>query len=127
MPGVSGASPLRTLLLGSQATDGTITGVTSGTSQGLAVEAYANVTIYVTASAALSAGTLIVEEADYDTDREMISNNWSVVATYTLSSVFSGAGGKAANHLPAASYNHVRVRIGTTVVGGTVYVRMGAN
>lgn len=80
-----------------------------------------NLTVYATASDAISAGTLIIEEADYDpTSVGAYGGTWSQIASITLSTPFSAAGGQYAYHLPAAAYSFVRVRIGTTVVGATL-------
>ena len=98
---------------------------TTGSSQPINCAPYPYVTVYVTASAALSAGTLIVEEADYDPLTESpYGGTWSTITTVTLSSVFGSAGGQSAIHIggPGGGYAYafLRVRIGTTVVGGTL-------
>lgn len=84
---------------------------------------YDNLTVYIEASAALSAGTLIIEESRRDSDTAA----WSQIASVTLSSPFASAGGEYAYHLPVSSYAWVRGRIGTTVVGGTITVELRAN
>lgn len=122
------ASPLRARLLGTLNTDSTITGVTTGTSQGIPVAPYENFTVYVFASDALSAGVLLVEEADYDQQQTTpYSGTWSQVSSTTLSSTFAAAGGQVGIHLPAGAYGYLRVRIGTTVVGGTITAVLRAN
>lgn len=94
---------------------------TAGISQPKDCRGYEHLTVYLTASAALSAGTLIVEEASWDPMAEAIyTGTWSQIASYTLSSVFASTGGQSAQHLPVTHYANVRTRIGTTVVGGTL-------
>lgn len=125
------AAPLRVLLLGTDNSDGTTTGVTAGTSQPVNAINYPNITIYVTASALLSAGTLIVEESDMTSYSAAVGAVWSQVTSVTLSSTFSGAGGATAIHLGGPggqyAYDHLRVRIGTGVSGGNVTARLVAN
>ncbi len=132
MAASSPAGPVRALLLGTLGSNSLRTGVTLGISQPFAMAPYQNLTFYVRGSAALSAGTLIFEEADWDPLTEKIfAGTWSTIATLTLSSVFASAGGEAAYHVggPGGSYCYafVRARIGTTVVGGTVTVVARAN
>lgn len=101
----------------------TITAATTG--QGIVnCENYNNITVYVRGSAALSAGTLIIEEAVDPGDTAA----WSQIGSITLSTPFASAGGEYAYHLPAPSaYAYVKTRIGTTVVGGTITVEVRAN
>ncbi len=84
---------------------------------------YNNLTVYVEGSAALSAGTLIIEESR----RLDELGTWSQIASVTLATPFASAGGEYANHLPVSAYAWVRCRIGTTVVGGTISVELRAN
>ncbi len=84
---------------------------------------YNNLTVYIEGSAALSAGTLIIEESRRIED----TGTWSQIASVTLATPFASAGGEYANHLPVSSYGWVRCRIGTTVVGGTISVELRAN
>ncbi len=97
---------------------------TTGSSNPIDCSPYPYITVYLKSSAALSAGTVIIEEADYDPRSEVVPASWSTISTLTLSSVFASAGGQAAVHIggPGGGYAYafLRVRIGTTVVGGTL-------
>jgi hypothetical protein len=86
---------------------------------------YNNIVVYIEASAALSNGTLIIEESRRMTE----TNTWSTIATVTLSTQapFDSGAGQFGYHLPFAAYTFIRTRIGTTVVGGTITVEVAAN
>lgn len=125
MSASSPAGPLRALLVGTN-TAGVFSGVASGSSHGpIEIGSYQNLTLYVVASAALSAGTVIIEERDQPQDAP------SVIDTITLATPFVSAGGTYAYHVggPGGSfaYGQISARIGTSVVGGTVYVVLRAN
>ncbi len=112
---VSQGTPKRVLLVGSQNNAGIITGVASGGSHGSQnCEGYTCLVVYVIGSAALSAGTLLIEERDQPQDPP------GLIASITLSSPFASAGGTYAYHLPVSAYGYVSARIGTSVTGGTV-------
>src|SRR5262249_47552317 len=116
---VSQGTPKRVVLVGTPNVLGTtIAGVTSGSSTGpVNCEGYTCHTLYVVASAALSDGTLIIEERDQPQDVP------GQVASITLSTPFASAGGTYAYHVFAPSaFGYLSARIGTTVVGGTIYV-----
>ena len=111
---VSQGVPKRALLVGIADND-LITGVASGSSHAsVNCEGYTNLVVYVQASAACSAGTLLIEERDRPQDAP------GLVASITLSSPFSGAGGTYAYHLPVSAYGFVSARIGTSVTGALV-------
>ncbi len=96
---------------------------TATTGQGYAdLSNYNYPVVYITGSAALSAGTLIIEESN-----AVDATVWSTVATVTLATPFASAGGVFAYHLPTAAYAYVKCRVGTTVVGGTISVELRAN
>lgn len=96
--------------------------VASGTSIPIEAGARLNWTAYIKGSAALSAGTLLVEEADFDPSNDTVPATWSTVVSVTLATPFASAGGQYANHLPAATYSYLRARVGTSVTGGTITV-----
>jgi hypothetical protein len=115
MAHVNSGAPSRVLLIGSQDTAGNITGVASGSSHtSVNCEGYTNPVIYITASAACSAGTVLIEERDRPQDSA------GLIATVTLSSPFASAGGTYAYHLQTAAYGYVSARIGTSVTGAVV-------
>ncbi len=84
---------------------------------------YNNLTVYIEGSAALSAGTLIIEESRRIDD----TNTWSQIGSVTLATPFASAAGEYAYHAPISAYAFVRTRIGTSVVGGTITVEVRAN
>lgn len=118
--GMPPSGPFHHQMLGTlDPTTSLIVGVASGTSVPKNCRGVTDLVLYMTSSAALSAGTVIVEEATWDDLTEKIySGTWSQIASYTMSSVFASAGGQSGQHLPVSAYSHVRVRIGTTLVGG---------
>lgn len=93
-----------------------LSGVTTGTGPSILVRGYPSLTLYITGSAALSAGTLILEESD----DPAYAGTWSAMSSTTLATPFASAGGKYAVHLQQSASAYVRARIGTNVVGGTV-------
>lgn len=95
---------------------------TTGTPTAGDARGYSSPSVTVTASAAISAGTVIVEESDDPT----YAGTWSQIESITLSSVFPSAGGKSVRHYSQSSYGFIRTRIGTTVVGGTISTFLGA-
>lgn len=110
----SPGAPLRAVLVGSD-TNGQIGGVASGSAHApVNCAGYTNLVVYVKASAALSDGTLIIEE------RDLASDAAGQIASITLATPFASAGGTYAYHLQNAAYGYVNARIGTTVVGGTI-------
>ena len=86
---------------------------------------YQNLTFYVVASAALTAGVITLEERDQPGDVP------AVIDTITLATPFASAGGTYAYHVggPGGSfaYGYISARITTDVVGGLVYVVLRAN
>ena len=98
-----------------------LSGATTGTSPAVAIGGYTAPAITITATAALSAGTLIVEESD-DANYQ---GTWSQIEAIDLPSLFT-ASGKAVRHYDVANYTFLRVRVGTTVSGGTISVTAGA-
>ncbi len=81
---------------------------------------YEALTVYVTGSAALSAGVLIIEESP----TKGSTGTWSQIASVTLATPFASAGGEYATHLPLSAYAYVGARIGTSAVGGTITVEL---
>jgi hypothetical protein len=102
---------------------GQTAGNAGGTGPWINCRGFTNLTVYVAGSAALSAGTLIVEEASWDPTTEVpFPGTASQITSVTLSSPFASAGGQYATHCPVSAYAWVRTRIGTSVVGGTISV-----
>ncbi len=99
-----------------------LSGATTGTSEPVDVNAFLSLAVTITATAALSAGTLIVEESD----DPLYAGTWSTIATENLATIFASGGGKSVRHYPNSAYGYVRTRIGTTVVGGQISTSLGA-
>lgn len=99
-----------------------LSGATTGTSQIVPINAFTSLDVTITATAALSAGTLLVEESD----DPGYAGTWSLIENVNLASVFASAGGKSVRHYANSSYQFVRTRIGTTAVGGTISTSLGA-
>jgi hypothetical protein len=112
------AAPFRTLMLGSVNTAGVETGVTTGTSEAKDCSAYPRLTAYLRGVDTINAGTVILEEACFDPGVPYYSGTWSLIYTFTASTVSGGA--QQAYHFPSPTpYKMVRARIGTTVSGGS--------
>lgn len=125
MAAASAGGPLRAILVGIQNGAG-VTGVASGSAHApVDVSAYQNLTLYVVASAALSAGTLVIEE------RDLLSDVPGVIDTITLATPFVSTGGTYAYHFggPGGSfaYGLISARIGTSAVGGTLTAVLRGN
>ncbi len=99
--------------------------ITAGTTGSGVVDCsnYNYVTVIIEGSAALSAGTLIIEESR----RIDETGTWSQIGSVTLATPFASAGGQFGYHLSISAYPFIRTRIGTTVVGGTITVEVRAN
>ena len=109
-------------LLGSLS-NGTLTGVTSGTSLGVTILGR-DATLYLRSLGTTSSGTIVIEEASWDPSEMPYGGTWSAVTTINASS-FTGSA-QLAYHFPSPTpYHYVRVRIGTSIGGGgSVAVRL---
>lgn len=113
MPNVG---PIRVLSLGVENADGSVTGVTTGTSQPVFMSGYGMGTIYLRSIGTTSGGTVLVEEADWGPLEAPYSGTWSQVST-TAASSFTG-GAQTAIHITNTAYGWIRVRISATITGG---------
>jgi hypothetical protein len=118
------STPKRVTVLGTDNGDGTITGVTSGTSLIVDLTFWSTLTIWIRGVGTIGGGTLITEEADM-TPAEQLENTyngtWSQLQSQAASAVTGGA--QIAIHIGPNSYRFVRVRISSNITGGgTVYV-----
>jgi hypothetical protein len=110
----SPGGPQRAVLVGAGTNDAP-TGVTTGAARSpVPVAGFVYHVVYVKATAALSAGTLVIDERDQPGDVP------GAIATLNLASIFSGGGGTYAYHLPVSAYGYLSAHIGTTVVDGLV-------
>lgn len=107
-----GSSPALIQLLGVVNADGTVTGVTAGTSQPIEVGANDELAFYFESSGTTSGGTVLIEEAS----RRNYSGTWSQVQSVSASD-FTGTVQKAYHFSPNA-YGWVRVRVSSTITGG---------
>ena len=115
----------RVLLLGTDNSDGTITGVTAGTSQPIPSEDFGICTVYLRSVGTTSGGTILIEEADYAKDKQVYSGTWSQIASISASAFTGGA--QTAYHVTNAAYGALRVRISSAITGGgTVYITLRA-
>lgn len=110
-------APSRIVLLGTENNDGTVTGVTTGTSIPLARPTDGTLTFYLRSVGTTSGGTVIVEEADWGEKEFVYSGTWSQIASISASAFTGGA--QTAYHINSDnSFRYVRVRISATITGG---------
>jgi len=104
-----------------------LTDKTTGMSMPIDVSHYSNITIYLKGAGTISAGTLIVEEADYVNN---YTGTWSdITGPVPIDCTDVTAGQQKAYQVPLGAYGFLRVRIGTAVAGagGVVSVVLRCN
>ncbi len=110
-------TPRRVLLLGTENSDGSVTGVTATiASQPIFAEGRGLETIFLRSVGTTSGGTVLVEEADWGPLETPYSGTWSTLQTI-LASAFTG-GAQLAYHPPVGSFRYIRVRISSAITGG---------
>jgi hypothetical protein len=109
-------TPRRVLLLGVENADGSVTGVTTGTSQPIFAEGRGLETIFLRSISTTSGGTVIIEEADWGPFEPPYSGTWSQLLSQAASGFTGGA--QLAYHPPVGSYRYIRVRISSAITGG---------
>lgn len=121
----AGQAPMRVLLLGTEVTFdafGTptyaITGVTTGVSQSVYLEAHGVVSFYLRSIGTTSGGTILIEEADWGPYEAPYSGTWFQLATVAASSFTGGAQSVQRMTLADNAFAYVRVRISATITGG---------
>ncbi len=119
MAAVSAGAPLRAVLVGSQR-GAVLTGVATGGGKPVDCTPYTCVSIYLIATAALTAGTLVLEERDQPQDVP------GIIVTVTLATPFASTGGTYVYHLAPSSYGWLSAKVGTDVEGGLVAVVLRA-
>lgn len=107
----------RILLLGTENNDGTVTGVTTGTSIPLARPTDGTLTFYLRSVGTTSGGTVLIEEADWGDKEFVYSGTWSQVASIAASS-FTGTAQTAFHLNSDNSFRWVRLRISAAITGG---------
>lgn len=113
---MAAATPTRILLLGTENNDGTVTGVTTGTSQPIDMSVQGIVAFYFRSVGTTTGGTVLIEEADWGPKEAPYSGTWSQVASISPNNFTGGA--QQAFHIADCSYRYLRVRISSTVTGG---------
>ena len=108
--------PRRLLLLGTENSDGTVTGVTSGQSLPIDTSGLSLTTVYLRSVGTTSGGTVLVETADWGPLEPVYSGTWATIATI-LASSFSG-GTQTQVAISPSALRYVRVRISSTISGG---------
>ena len=114
------------LLLGTQNDAGSITGVSDAQSSlPVAMGGYAPFTIYFESVGTTSGGTLKIEEAVYNANKQTIyTGTWSQIGSDVSASSFTGTA-QLAVHIANTCVSHLRVRISADITGGgTVIVRL---
>jgi len=92
-----------------------LTAVTTGTSTAIRMDSNEHATIEVSWGSSTSAGAGVVEEA-FDSGETF---TWTTIGTFA----WAAAEELDTLHITPGLYRNVRVRITTTVVGGTVTIR----
>lgn len=122
------AASMRTLALGTDNADGTVTGVTTGTSQPFQVSDSGALAVYFRSIGTTSGGTILIEEADWGPLETVYTGTWIQVASVTANSFTGGA--QAVTRPTIGEYAWVRIRISATITGGgsiTVALRAQGN
>lgn len=112
----AGQAPSRVLLLGVENADGTVTGVTVGTSQPINREADGILSIILRSVGTTSGGTVLIEEADWGPLEQPYAGTWSLMATIAASSFTGGA--EVVVHVSDSAFGWIRVRISAAITGG---------
>ena len=86
-------------------------------SQPQKVNHYSNLTIYLKGAGTINGGTLLVEEADFDTTSGAVA--WSsVTGDVPIDCTEVSGGAQKAYQLPIGAYSYVRARTGDAITGG---------
>lgn len=111
-------SQTRTVLLGVELADGTITGVTATqASQPINRAGFGILTFCFESVGTTSGGTLFIEEASVNPKTGFYSGTWSKIGPTITASDFTG-GAQQLVHITNCAYGSVRARVATTITGG---------
>lgn len=113
---MSHVSSSRILLLGVENADGTVTGVTTGTSLPLQRDQDGIIAIVLRSIGVTSGGTIIIEEADWGPLEGVYSGTWSQISSIAASTFTGGA--QLVTHITDSAFGWVRVRISAAITGG---------
>lgn len=117
--------PYFTRLLGTFS-GGTLTGVTTGTSQPLFRPAFENLSIYIQALGNPGVGTIVIEEAAWEPGvQPPYSGTWGTIQTVDMATFPTDA--QVAYHVTGSCIQWVRVRISADVTVATVVVMAVGN
>ena len=109
-------APRRVLLLGTENSDGTVTGVITGQSIPLDTLGMSLTTVYLRSVGTTSGGTVLVETADWGPLETVYSGTWATIATILASSFTGGAQTQVA--ISPSALRFLRVRISSPITGG---------
>lgn len=107
----------RVLLLGVENSDGSVTGVTTGTSVPLNRENDGIIVVYLRSIGTTSGGTIVVEEADYGPLEPPYSGTWSSLASIAANT-FTGGAQTVFRPTVDSAFGWIRVRISSPITGG---------
>lgn len=106
----------RVLLLGTYNSDGTVTGVTSGTSIPVPRPLDGILKFYMRGVGTIGGGTILIEEADWGPQEAPYSGTWSQLGSVSGTAITANA--QQAVAISDSAYGHVRVRISSAITGG---------
>lgn len=118
--------PQDTVLLGTITTSGAMTGVTTGTSNGVSVQNHNFFTFAAIGIGAISSGVITFEEAYIPPGTSTYTGTWSALPQGTVTCTAIANSAQQVVHYQATAMMTIRARISTTVVGGTVLVVLRA-
>lgn len=102
-----------------------LSAATTGTSVAVDVSGYRDLTLYLKTNGSPGAGTLVIEEADWNgsdpAHEAPTALTWSAITTITITTGV-GNSSQAAYHAAAGAYHFLRVRVGSTVTVATLDV-----
>ena len=114
----------RILLLGTENSDGSVTGVTTGISAPIDCLGWGAVKIYLRSVGNTTLGTVALEEADWGPLEQTYSGTWSQIVTAIATTSFTG-GKQLATVVPLSANRFIRVNITATITsGGTILASM---
>jgi hypothetical protein len=113
-----GPSPSRVILLGSYVGN-VFTGVTTGTRRPVDARAAISMAFYLTSVGVTSGGTIAIEEADWDPDKDLpFTGTWAQMVTAVSASTFSAGLQAKTLIIGPSTFAFVRVRISADITGG---------
>lgn len=108
-------SPETTIVLGTANSDGTFTGVTTGTSAAIEPGQRDGLSVAVIGNGTIASGVVTIEEA-YQVPGTTYAGTWHSLGTVTGTDITGNA--QKIVHLTPTAFFSVRVRVSTTIAGG---------